>query len=165
VTNNTKWEIDMIESYANYADYLAWADKRKIEVTQSESEIDAALYIATNDYIDIKYKFRGQVEDEDQLTSLPTDEVSINRKVIAATCECAYLYLNGKLFNNDVDSLGAVKSISINEKLDVLGEAVSKEYWSKSSQSYLIDHPQIDRLLADYVDSPFSGGLQVRYQL
>lgn len=155
----------MIESYANYDDYLEWAGKRNIEVTQTESVIDAALYVATNDYIDIKYKFSGQVEDESQLTSLPTDEVSINRKVIAATCECAYLHLTGKLFNNEVDPLGAVKSISVNEKLDVLGEAVSKEYWGKSSQSYLVDHPQIDKLLADYVDSPFSCDLRVGYRL
>ena len=155
----------MIESYADYADYLTWADKRKIEVTQSESEIDAALYIATNDYIDIKYKFRGQVEDEDQLTSLPTDEVSINRKVITAACECAYLHLTGKLFNNDVDPLGAVKSKSESKGLDVLKKQVSVEYFGKSAQSYLKEHPQIDNLLSDYLDNPFSGGLQTSYQL
>lgn len=155
----------MIESYATEQDYRDWASKRKIDVTQSESEIDAALYIATNDYIDIKYKFRGRVSDEDQLTSLPTDEVGINRKVIAATCECAYLHLTNKLFNDVVDPLGAIKSISTNEKLDVLGDATSKEYWSKSSQSYLINHPQIDNLLADYLDSPFSGGIQAGYRL
>lgn len=155
----------MIESYATEQDYRDWASKRNVDVTQSESEIDAALYIATNDYIDIKYKFRGSVSDEDQLTSLPTDEVGINRKVIAATCECAYLHLTNKLFNNEVDPLGAIKSVSSDDKLSVLGEAVSKEYWSKSSQSYLITHPQIDTLLAGYLDSPFSGGIQMGYGL
>lgn len=155
----------MIESYATEQEYRDWASKRKIDVTQSESEIDAALYIATNDYIDIKYKFRGSVSDEDQLTSLPTDEVSINRKVASATCECAYLHLTGKLFNDEVDPLGAIKSISSDDKLSVLGEAVSKEYWSKSSQSYLITHSQIDKLLADYLDSPFLGGIQMGYRL
>lgn len=155
----------MIESYATEQDYQEWASKRKIEVTQTESEIDAALYIATNDYIDIKYKFRGQVEGEDQLTSLPTDEVSINRKVIAATCECAYLYLTGELFNKDVDPLGAVKSKSESKGLDVLKKQVSVEYFDKSAQSYLKEHSQIDRLLDDYLDNPFSGGIKLGYRL
>jgi hypothetical protein len=154
----------MIESYANYAQYLDWALSKNITVTQTETEIDAALYVATNDYIDLVYTFKGLVTDDTQETSLPTDQVSINSKVIRATCECAYLHLNGKLFNNDLDPLGAIKSISTNETLDVLGDAKSVEYWGKSNQSYLMPHPQIDRLLSPYLSNS-GAGFGLGYQL
>lgn len=143
----------MIESYASYEDYLAWLEKRKITVTQTETEIDAALYIATNDYIDVKYAFKGKVTDEDQDTSLPTDLVSINRDVVRVTCECAYLHLSGKLFNDDLDPNGAIKSLSTNDKLSVLGEAKSVEYFNSRGQTYLRSHPQIDRVLAPYLSN------------
>jgi hypothetical protein len=147
----------MIESYADYAQYLAWALSRNITVTQTKTEIDAALYVATNDYIDVNYTFKGVATDEAQVTSLPTNQVSINSKVIRATCECAYLHLQGKLFNSNLDPLGAIKSKESSKELDVLKKSESVEYWGKASQSYLMPHPQIDKLLAPYLSNSGAG--------
>lgn len=151
-------------SYAELSDLELYFTNRGIDGSAyTDTQKNAALYVATNDYIDIKYDFKGAPIDAAQPNELPTDLVSVNAKVVQATCEAAYLSLQGKLFNSAVDPLGAIKSKETSKELDVLKKSESVEYFNSGSQQYLITHPQIDALLAPYLAT--SGGFTVDYAL
>jgi len=151
-------------SYAALPDLEAYFTNRGIDGSiYSDQQKNASLYIATNDYIDIKYEFAGLPLDVAQVNQLPTDLVSVNAKVVQATCEAAYLNLQNKLFNSAVDPLGAVKSKEVSKELDVLKKSESVEYFNSGSQQYLVSHPQIDALLAPYLAT--SGGFTLDYKV
>ena len=94
---------------------------------------------------------------------MPTDIVTVNKRVIQATCEAAYLHLQSKLFNTELDKNGAIRSKDESKELDVLKKSLAVEYFSSSSQSYLITHKQIDLLLAPYLAN--AGGFPLDYAL
>lgn len=146
-------------TYATLTDFNAWLSNRAIDDTWTDDQKNGALYIAANDYIDVFFVFRGIVEDENQELALPTDQVEVNAKVIQASCEAAYLYLQGKLFNTEASLNGAVVRTMTKEKLDVLEEESEIEYTGKGSTSYFISHPQIERLLKSYLAYGSGAGL------
>lgn len=154
-----------MDSYADLTYLNDFMSKRAITDNWTDDEKNAALYIGANDYIDVKYKFAGTAEGETQTLALPTDEVEVTDKVKRANCEAALLYLNGKLFNTELDVNGAIKVKMSREKLDVLEEESEIEYFNSSGQTYLIDHPQIDALLRDYLSSASVGSPSLGYVL
>lgn len=154
-----------MDSYADLTYLNDFMSKRAITDNWTDDEKSAALYIGANDYIDVKYQFAGTVEDETQTLALPTNEVEVTDKVKRANCEAALLYLNGKLFNTELDVNGAIKVKMSREKLDVLEEESEIEYFNSTGQTYLIDHPQVDALLRDYLSSASVGSPSLGYVL
>ena len=154
-----------METYTDLTYFNLFLSKRGIADAWTDDQKNAALYVGANDYIDVKYDFAGTIEDESQTLELPTDEVAVTDKVKRANCEAALLHLNDKLFNAEVDINGAIKVKMTREKLDVLEEESEFEYFNSGSQTYLIDHPQIDALLKDYLASGASGNPSIGYQL
>ena len=154
-----------MDTYADLAYLNDFMSKRGITDVWTDSQKNAALYIGANDYIDVKYEFKGLIEDDGQLLELPTDEVAVTDKVKRANCEAALLQLNGKLFNTELDINGAIKVKSTKEKLDVLEEESEIEYFNSGNQTYLIDHPQINALLKDYLATGNSGSPSLGFQL
>lgn len=154
-----------METYADLTYLNDFISKRGITDTWTDDQKNAALYIGANDYIDVKYDFAGAIEDENQTLELPTDEVAVTDKVKRANCEAALLQLNGKLFNTELDINGAIKVKSTKEKLDVLEEESEVEYFNSNGQTYLIDHPQIDALLRDYLSSASAGSPSLGFVL
>lgn len=154
-----------METYADLTYLNDFISKRGIADTWTDDQKNAALYIGANDYIDVKYDFAGAIEDENQTMELPTDEVAVTDKVKRANCEAALLQLNGKLFNTELDINGAIKVKSTKEKLDVLEEESEIEYFNSNGQTYLIDHPQIDALLRDYLSSASAGSPSLGFVL
>lgn len=154
-----------METYADLTYFNLFLSKRGITDTWTDDQKNAALYVGANDYIDVKYDFAGDIEDENQALELPTDEVAVTDKVKRASCEAALLHLNGKLFNAEVDINGAVKVKMTREKLDVLEEESEIEYFNSGNQTYLIDHPQIDALLKGYLASGTIGNPSLGYSL
>lgn len=158
----TKTGINMA-SYATLLEFKTYLSDRGIADTWTDEQETAALFSMTNDYIEIKYTFDGLPLVAEQGLQLPTDIVTINRRVVQATCEGAYLHLQSKLFNNELDKNGAIKVLATSDGLDVLKEAESIEYFSSGGQSYLVTHKQIDMLLAPYLAN--SRGLTFDYAL
>lgn len=154
-----------METYADLTYFNLFLSKRGIADTWTDDQKSAALYVGANDYIDVKYDFAGAIEDENQTLELPTDEVAVTDKVKRANCEAALLHLNGKLFNTEVDINGAIKVKMTREKLDVLEEESEIEYFNSGNQTYLLEHPQIDALLKDYLASGASGNPSLGYSL
>lgn len=154
-----------MDTYADLPYFNLFISKRGIADAWTDEQKEAALYIGANDYIDVKYEFKGLPVDENQLLELPTDEVSVNDKVKRANCEAALLHLNGKLFNSNLDPSGAVKSKMTREKLDVLEEESQVEYFNSGGQSYLVEHEQIDALLRDYLSNSNAGSPSLGYSL
>lgn len=154
-----------MDSYADLTYLNDFMSKRAITDNWTDDEKNAALYIGANDYIDVKYKFAGTAEGEAQTLALPTNEVKVTDKVKRANCEAALLYLNGKLFNTELDVNGAIKVKMSREKLDVLEEESEIEYFNSTGQTYLIDHPQVDALLRDYLSSASVGSPSLGYVL
>lgn len=154
-----------METYADLTYFNLFLSKRGITDTWTDDQKNAALYVGANDYIDVKYDFAGDIEDENQTLELPTDEVAVTDKVKRANCETALLHLNSKLFNTEVDINGAIKRKKLVEQLTPLQEESDVEYFNSGSQTYLLDHPQIDALLKDYLASGASGNPSLGYQL
>lgn len=154
-----------MDTYADLTYLNDFISKRGINDTWTDDQKNAALYVGANDYIDVKYDFAGAIEDENQTLELPTDEVTVTDKVKRANCEAALLQLNGRLFNTELDINGAIKVKSTKEKLDVLEEESEIEYFNSNGQTYLIDHPQIDALLRDYLSSASAGSPSLGFVL
>lgn len=153
-----------MDTYATMAELAAFLTKRGIADTWTDPEKEAALYIGANDYIDLKYVFAGTVTDENQTLALPTDEVDVTQRVKDANCFAALFYLQGTLFNQQLDPLGGVKRVSTAEKLDVMESESETEYFNSAGQEYLREHQQIDALLKPYLHSA-GGGFSLEYNL
>ena len=91
------------QSYISAAELLTYASLRGLDLSEySEAELEAAIYIAANDFIDIFYSFNGDLVNEDQGLSLPTSEVDFGsvqtwRNIKEANANGATLSLTGSL--------------------------------------------------------------------
>lgn len=145
-------------AYVTYAEYLAWAALRGYTVTATQAEVEAAIVIASLDYIDAQHNFKGELEDEDQAMKLPTDEVSIANIKPAANA-ATKMQLEGLLMvdTSTISTSGAVESES--KSVGSLSKSVS--YKSGSAQTYKRIAPLVDSLLRPYL----LGGMQSVYRL
>lgn len=152
------------QAYIDAAYLDQYASLRGEDLTAyDEAQKEAAIYIATNDYIDVMYSFIGDKINAEQALSLPTSEVDLTvtatlKAVQEANANGAILQLKGKLLVNPEDntSSGTVKAES--SKLDVIEE--SFEYFEGSRREVRYPTPIIDRLL-----SPFTGGYGVQLKV
>ena len=116
---------------ATVAEFEAWADLRGIILT---GDLDAALYIAENDFLNVRYTFKDGVTDEQKKPAL-----------FAA----AYLQTLGRLFVSptDISQSGSIESES--SSVGSLSESVTY----KSGTSYKDTYPvnQVEALLKGLV--------------
>lgn len=130
-------------SYVDVTEFKEWADNRAIDYTGfPDVDIAGALVVAT-EWIDARYTFKGVAINEDQALQLPTDTVTINGSIIAATCHVAHYQLGGLLTPNAMGV--AIKSQR--KKLDVLETETVYQDGATQTQSFAL----IDSLLKKYV--------------
>ncbi len=151
------------QSYISAAELLTYASLRGLDLSDySEAELESAIYIAANDFIDIFYSFNGDLVNEDQGLSLPTSEVDFGsvqtwRNIKEANANGATLSLTGSLLVDTTEENTAGKVKSESSKLDVLDDSV--EYFEGTSLSSKYPTPIIDRLLRPYT---ISGGVSLK---
>jgi hypothetical protein len=138
-------------AYIELATFKAWALERNIELYDYlDSEIEAAI-VASSDYLDAYYKFKGDAVDADQAMQLPTGDVAI-ADIAKPACEAAWLQLRSLLSvdSSTLDTKGVIESES--KSLDGVGSK-STTYAKGTAQNYKRNTPLLDRML-----SKFTGG-------
>ena len=143
-------------TYLTVADFTAWATLRGLDLSPfSNEQIEAALVVSSSDFIDVNYKFKGQVLDATQPMALPTTLVAIN-DIYKGAAQSAWQALNDQLFvSPSANSAGQV--ISQRDKLDVL--ETETEYAENSATFYTHDTTQITRLLSKYTVGNVGGNM------
>lgn len=142
--------------YISVAEYKAYADERGIDYASfSDSEIEQSIVVASSDFLEAYYNFKGDILQEDQALKLPTDIVEINAKVKKSTCIATNLNLDGLLMivTTADTQKGDIKRLK--EKVDVVESEV--EYREGSQQTAKVSTPVIDRLLSPYLANGYGG--------
>lgn len=135
-------------AYATITDFENWANARLIEYFEYNSlQIEAALLIVSEDFIEVNYKFKGQKLDENQAMQLPTDQVA-TADITNAVCQAAWLQLQGALFVSD-SSVVEREVTSESSRLGDLSKSVT--YREGSKRTYTESTTKIDRLLSPFV--------------
>ena len=122
---------------ATTAEFEAWADLRGIILS---GDLDAALYIAENDFLNVRYTFKDGVTDEQKKPAL---------------LQAAYQQTLGRLF---VDPLAIQQTGVVESESSAVG-SLSESITYKSGTAVRDVYPtqQIDYLLRGLVEG--SGGL------
>ena len=139
------------------AEFKAFAADRGQDVSDyTDPNIEAAIVIASVNYIDTFYTFKGTALEADQAMQLPTDEVTINNKVKLACYESALLHLLGRLF---VDPTLFTQTGPVVSESDSVGSlSTSRTYADGYERTNTYPTVIVDRLLQPYT---ISGGLGV----
>jgi hypothetical protein len=130
-------------AYIELASFKSWAALRNFDLASySDPVIEAAIVIATLDFIEPNYKFLGEPLESDQPLKLPTDNVTIS-DIENPTAYTVLQYLEGNLF---VDLTG-VTNAELLEQTDKLGElSTTTKFREGSTRSYKKSTEKIDRL-------------------
>lgn len=122
---------------ATAAEFEAWADLRGIILT---GDLDSALYIAENDFLNVRYTFKDGVTDEQKKPAL---------------FQAAYQQTLGRLF---VDPLSIQQTGIVESESSAVGSlSESINYKSGTAVRDVYPTQQIDYLLRGLVEG--SGGL------
>lgn len=123
--------------------------------TYLDADKQSAIVIASVDYINTFFKFKGASLTDTQGMQLPTDQVGIVNNIKLACYQAAALHLKGRLFvdSSEIELNGQV--ILERDKLDVLES--EKEYKEGGNYTYKYPTVSIDRLLQQYTLA--SGGM------
>lgn len=133
--------------YVTVDEYKAWADARQVNYFDyNDLQIEAAIIIACEDFIDANYTFIGDKVDKDQPMSLPTKDVAI-ANVTNPVCQVVSLQLTGKLFI-DADANASGEVIAKREKVGQIEREF--EYSEGSSKTYTNSTSRIDRLMKPF---------------
>ncbi len=137
-----------MSAYATLEQFENWANARLIEYFEYNSlQIEAALLVVSEDFIDVNYRFKGSKLDSNQAMQLPTDQV-VTADITDAVCQAAWMQLQGVLFVSDV-SLAEREVTSESSKLGDLSKSVT--YREGSKRTYTESTTKIDRLLSPFV--------------
>ena len=147
-------------SYASVAqldDYASIRNEDLSSYTQAQKE--GALVVASLDYVDGYFTFKGEKLNDDQAMSLPTDQVDIDAKIVSAVCAAAVLQLKGRLFVDPTEisqRIVAAESSSVGS----LSESITYD----GGAQYVDKYPtsQIDRLLLPYTEAQAGIGFSLR---
>lgn len=136
-------------AYISLADWKAWADERVYDYSSyTDSQIEGAIVVASVDFVDANYTFKGGPLDESQVMQLPTDDVAID-DIKKAMGQAVWQQLRGLLLI-DAESISQQGQVTKKrEKLDVLEEET--EYQESSERTYSMPTGTIDRLLKPFV--------------
>ena len=144
-------------SYITLAAFKSWADARLKDYSSfTDTQIEAAVVVASVDFIDVSYKFKGVALVESQSMQLPTDLVTIEN-IENAAAQATWQALNNELFiSPTANSSGQV--IKQRDKLDVLESEV--EFAANSAAYYKHSTSLIDGLLRKYTVGSGMGKLK-----
>ena len=138
-------------AYIDLATFKEWADSRNYDYSDyTDEQVEGAIVVASVDYIDVSYDFKGDSIDLDQPMQLPTNQVTID-DIVRGAAQAVWQQLRGLLLvdQSQVSQLGSVTMTK--DKLDVLEE--ERQYSENSERTYKMPTGTIDRLLAPYVVS------------
>ncbi|HAD31529.1 MAG: hypothetical protein CL578_22410 [Alteromonadaceae bacterium] len=141
--------LDNSNALISAEEFQAFASDRGEDISAfDETAQQAAIVVASVNYIDTFYTFKGDALEADQAMQLPTNEVSINNKIKLACYEAALLQLKNRLFVNptELTSAGPVSS-----KSDSVGSlSTSRTYAEGYERTSTYPTVMIDRLLQPY---------------
>lgn len=136
-----------MSAYATLEQFEAWANARLIEYFEYNSlQIEAALLIVSEDFIDVNYKFKGIKLDDNQAMQLPTNQV-VTADITNAVCQATWQQLQGVLFVDDMAQTQREVLIE-SSKLGDLSESVT--YAEGNTREYTYSTRKIDTLLKSY---------------
>ena len=137
-----------MSAYATVIEFKAWADARLYDYSAyQDAQIEAALLIVSEDFIDPNYTFKGEPLDENQEMQLPTDCVVV-ADITNAVCQAAWLQLQGALFVADT----ALTEKEVTSESESIGELSSSYTYREGSQRYYTySTTKIDALLRPFV--------------
>lgn len=141
------------------AEFDAFGASRGLEsFTYLESQKQAAIVIASVDYINTYFTFKGTALKTTQGLQIPTDEVTLVRNIKLACYQAALLHLKGRLF---VDSASIESSGQVKSSRRKLGDLETEVEYQENT-SYVTKYPtsSLDRLLRPYV---IGGGMGRTY--
>ena len=141
-------------AYITLADFKAWADQRAYNYGIDDAAIEAAIVIASVDFIDTKYTFKGESVSDSQAMQLPTDEVAI-ADIENAAAQAAWLQFKGRLF---VDPTAIVQQGQVVSESKSVGP-LDKSVTYKDGFQYTTTYPtaSVDNMIRPYTIS--AGGL------
>lgn len=122
-----------------------------------ESEKEAAIIIASQDYIDTYFTIRGTSLTTTQGMQIPTDEVELFADIKRACAMGAVLHLEGRLFVNATD---VTQRVVIKEESKV-GSLMENTVYQEDGAGYTTKYPttSIDRIMNKYSIGSGLGGL------
>lgn len=141
--------------YITVTDFKAWADSRGYTYGADEL-VEAAIVVASVDFIDTNYKFRGDPLSPTQEMQLPTNEVAIE-DIQNAAAQAAYLQLIGRLFVDPANLGQGGQITSESKKLGTLSTSTS--YAEGYQYTTLYPTISIDNLMKKYIVSAGMGTL------
>jgi len=143
--------------YITVEQFKTWCNARLIEFfAYNDLQIEAAIVVASVDFIDTNYTFKGCKLDEAQSMSLPTDDVAI-ADIQNAVAQAVWQQLRGLLFTPELTS-NEGEVLRKREKVGPIEEET--EYREGSVRSYTYSTTKIDRLIAPHVIGN-AGGLSI----
>lgn len=148
-------------SYASVAELRDYASYRYDVTTKADSELEAALVVASVDWVDGQHTFSGYPLTETQGLDFPIAGVGLPANIKNAAMKAALLQLQGLLMVDlaSISSNGTVESES--KSVGPLSKSVT--YKSSSSQIYSRILPSdLTRLLTPYL---YQSGGQLVYRL
>ena len=139
-----------VNGYTDVAEFKLWADARGYDYSaKTDEQIEQAITISGVDYIDSRYRFKGDPVELVQVMQLPTDEVSIADIALAAN-QAVWQQLNGALFADPAATTGATGDVTMErKKLDVLETEV--QYAPGTRRTFALNNTLIDSLLRKFV--------------
>lgn len=143
--------------YITVDSFKQWANTRLYDYTSyNDLEVEAAIVIASTEFIDTTYQFKGEKLDKEQAMLLPTDEVAI-ADIENATAQAVWQQLRGLLFTPE-QTTNEGEVLRKREKVGPIEEET--EYREGSVRGYTYSTTKIDRLIAPYVIGN-AGGLSI----
>lgn len=113
-----------------------------------DSEKQAAIITASQDYIDTFFTFKGTSLTDTQGMQIPTDCVGLIADIKRACCMSAVLDLKSRLFVDPTD----IAQKNVIEEESKVGSLMDKVVYSDEGGSYTTKYPTtaIDRILNKY---------------
>lgn len=138
-----------VNAYTTVTDFRTWADLRNHDhYGFIDSEVEAAIVVASVDFIDTTYTFRGTALESDQSMQLPTNFVSV-ADVNNAACQAVWQHLNGLLYVTQTADMASGEIKRVKSKLDALEKET--EYQESTARGLTHNTAQIDRLIKPFV--------------
>ena len=136
-------------AFVTVAEFNTYATDRGIDPSDYDTEqIEGAIVVASYDFINFNYTFKGTPLTATQGMNIPTDLAPIDSIVKNATCAAALLHLKGRLFvdASEIDVSGGIKSTK-----DAVGSLLTEiEYKDNGGYTYKYPTSQIDAMLSVY---------------
>jgi hypothetical protein len=136
------------DAYISLADFKSWADDRAYDYSSfTDTAIEAAIRIASVDFINVNYTFKGDALSDSQPLQLPTDEVAI-ADILNGAAQASWQQLKGRLFV-DVTEVGQTGQV-VSETKKVASLSTSTTYAEGYQYTNVYPTTRIDDFLKPY---------------